>query len=317
MFEAPIAIKDPKLNVKSRIRDFFRLSKTDIDNSDKRKAVLLDDGGPKPAVQISAGDNCEIKPTIIILAPRTGEAICGSYSDLPPEFKKLVTEQFDKLPAERKQDVGIVDNDFYDRIDEFNKFIDSKDNLLDKIIPFVKDPDLKAILKTSGFAKKKFDAADRTTGQQIKDDVGNQFGKTGRRICNLYIRGYLTSMIKDYLEPIINDVAMSDNEKGNKITTIINNSIKFWENVYFIHGGSNSSKIAEEISHLIKKEAPYIAIHAAGPENINLAEKAFEQIDLNTVKEKGYFVSPNKEQSNSKILIFDLIIVKDGKVPIC
>jgi hypothetical protein len=118
-------------------------------------------------------------------------------------------------------------------------------------------------------------------------------------------------MIKDYLNAVVNDEKLSASQKQSKVMEIIQKTIVFCECVYFIHSGNDSKKIAPAITSHIECNKLYIAVHAAGQNNVNKAKEILALLDLNLAAKKNYsIILPEEQMVGAEFPYFDLVIGK-------
>lgn len=300
-----------KGEIKAKFKNLIKFEKNVVDSPDKRKQNFFSkvEDIQKAVQKIDASGESFVYAPIIIQLPNSEEVYGANYLEVPDEFKKRLISQYAQLPSKRKNIINIVENDFLERLLEFKQFYFKEDPTLKKVLNYALNPSLRSVLKLSGFVKIKFDNAKRAEAQRTKDEISLQYGQWGRRICNLYVRGYLTNMTKEYLDLVLDDPDFSEQEKSEKLNEIFDRAINFWEHVYFIHHNFDINTTVEEISGLIELEKPYIAIHAAG-QNIKIAEEILKQIDKKRAKKLGYLITPDKCIGKAKCRIFDVLITK-------
>lgn len=198
--------------------------------------------------------------------------------------------------------INVIDNDFFERIQSFRDGF----RINKKIIQFIKylDLDLKNILSLSMYTKHLFDDNRSKEALKIKDDIGDHYGKEGRKLCNLYLSGYIDGMV-EYLEVFYeNDFDKIQREINGKIKMFVKES----DNIFFIHSKSNKDEIINEILKGINLKEKYIALHGAGS-NIQKVKIIQEEIKDTIIKE-GYDISEENLNTLSMCPILNICITK-------
>ncbi|HYA69813.1 MAG TPA: hypothetical protein VEH28_00400 [Thermoplasmata archaeon] len=230
----------------------------------------------------------KVENTYIIHLPRTDEYLVGDYRSLPQPVVDAVREQLESRTdaARKRQEIRILRHDFSDEVTEFQSFLEREDAVLRRIRPFL-EPQYASILRLADYAKTCYDHGERIKGDAIRNEVGLQYGRAGRKLCNLYIKGYVSDMFRHYLEPILG----SEKDVGKireRINGLIRKLILFSEHIYFIHRGSDVSAIAAEIREAVSDRAPYIALHAAGRPNVSRTIRIIQEVGLEFLDQNAY-----------------------------
>jgi|TARA_Y100000034_G_C6850263_1_gene385697 hypothetical protein len=201
-----------------------------------------------------------------------GNLYLGDTNQLNNSDKEKLKEIYSPL-SDSKKNFDIIKSDFFYRVQDLKKELPNNKN----INPFLKflDYDLKTILNLSIYSKKLFDDGRSKEAQKIMDEIGLQYGKEGRKLCNLYSSGYINSMT-DFLIKFYGD----DIEKAKKeINPTIRKFLKQSDYILFIHHDSDKEDISNEIKMFILGNKPYIAIHGAGSTNISKIKEILIELE--------------------------------------
>lgn len=207
-----------------------------------------------------------------------GDLHIGDSSQLTEENKEKIKKEFQSRKRKDKKPIDIVDNEFFNRIEKFKKDLPNS-----KIInPFIKylDIDIKNILNLSIYAERLFDSGDSKEAQKVRDDIGLQYGKEGRKLCNLYLSGYIDGMTEYLISYYGEDLDSVKKEINDKIRKFVAES----DYIFFIHSNSNKQEIEENIRECITNGEVYIAIHGAGS-NIDKVREIIEELGEDIEKE--------------------------------
>lgn len=252
----------------------------------------------------------KVKNVTIVKNPRTNEFYIGNYADILKEILGLVRRQFDpqKPAAGEQPEFRIIRDDFFDDITDFQAHLEKEDELLRTISPHI-EPQFASIFRLASYAKSFYDRDERRKGDEVKAQVGHQYGRDGRKLCNLYIKGYISDMFQHYLEAIFKS-ARDKNEIGVQLNTLIRNMILFSENIFFIHHGSDVGIITARIRIAVKKGEPYIALHSAGIANVEKTYRIVEEVGPDFLEENGYNLVQERPASTASIPFFDVYITR-------
>lgn len=231
-----------------------------------------------------------------------GDLYVGDLSCLENKDKEILKSTFSEEKSKLKKEVDIIDNGFYDRIIKF------KNNLPEsiKISYFLQflDYDLQNILKLSSYTKKLFDEGDSKEAQRIREDIGFQYGKDGRKLCNLYLSGYIDGMV-EYLEASFEgDIEKIKKEASNKIRKFTKES----DYIIFIHSQSIEKEVSLNVLRCIHIKCPYIALHGAG-NNIPKVKRIIESLKDNITKE-GYDIDEENFKTLSLCPLLNIYLTK-------
>lgn len=250
-----------------------------------------------------------VKQSIFVLnLPDKKQNLIGDIDKLPPNVLKALKENF--LDAEPKKEttpkIRLIRSDFQKDMLEYKEYYEKEDRLLVKILPHL-DYEFASILKLSSYVEKKYQEDDRKGAQRIKNDIGEQYGRDGRKLCNLYLKGYIRDMMANYVD-IIFESATNKEEIGIRLNTLLRRIIKFSEYIFFIHQGININEIKEKIKYGMFRKTPYIALHSAGALNIGKSEKILKAIGKDEIFKQGYIVEQEPSKSTAYVPFFDIYI---------
>ncbi len=246
--------------------------------------------------------------TFFVLNPRTAEVLVGDYRNLPKEVSKLVMRQFDPQEdiEQGQPEISLFRNDFYDEAVEFQTHVEGESDLLRTISRHV-DPTYASIFRLGSFAKKYYDRDERKRGDQIREQVGHQYGSEGRKLLNLYTKSYILDMVDHYLSTIISS-ARNKREIGVRLNSLIRKLVRSSEFIFFIHQYSNIEETAAGIRTGILTGVPYIALHSAGIPNVERTTQIIEAVDPEFLAQKGYDITQETPLSTASIPFFDVYI---------
>jgi len=249
---------------------------------------------------------------IIIYLPDKKENLIANIEDLPDSVKKTLIENFvsDEPRKEELSNIRIIKSDrrnFNQEIVRFQEHYEKKDTNLDNIFPYLNNEYI-SILKLSSYIKEKFDAGENLKALKIKDDVGNQYGRDGRKLCNLYTKSYILEMVSAYFNKIF-ESTIDKRELRERFNRLFNDIIRFSEYIFFIHRNTNISDVKDKIILGMKLKKPYIALHSAGLFNIAITEKILKKIGDDIFNEYNYLYKQEKQKSSGEIAFFDVYIM--------
>jgi len=267
------------------------------------KSVLIKDKAVKDALRqkevLEALKKTENNGNIFIIQGNNNQILVADWSKIPAAEKKALLENFSNTNKQGLQkEISIIDQEFYHRVELFEAS-SSSDRKIEKILPFL-EPEFKNILKLSIYVKELYDCGNNLEAAEVKSDIGYQYGKNGRRLCNLYSNGYVVAMI-EYLSAYHDGNELKIKEDINKrILWLIKKPI------FYIHQRHNSALIVAEINEAFHRKEIYIAIHAAG-QNISKAESIFSEI-TERAKECGYDIAVSNEKTLSQTPVHNILI---------
>ncbi|MEK6811522.1 MAG: hypothetical protein AABX96_03365 [Nanoarchaeota archaeon] len=220
-----------------------------------------------------------------------GDLYLGDKSKLNEKDKNELRESYNST-LEIGKSLDIIDIDFFNRVQEFKKELPDNKN----INPFLKylKHDLRTILTLSIYIKKLFDNKEIEKAQNVREDIGKQYGKEGRKLCNLYLSGYIDGMTEFLIQEYGQDIEKVREEVDNKIRKFLAES----DYIFFIYQSSGEEILLSEIKRCLKQNKPYIAIHGAGQMNIKKVRKIVEEIRDN-LSDSGYDMNEENKRTLS------------------
>ncbi|MEK6936330.1 MAG: hypothetical protein AABW67_06080 [Nanoarchaeota archaeon] len=220
-----------------------------------------------------------------------GDCYIGDKTQWNEEDRQKLKQIYNPL-SEHKKEFDIIDIEFFNRVQDFKKELpDNK-----SINPFLKflDYDLRTILNLSIYAKKLFDNKESQKAQKVRDDIGKHYGKEGRKLCNLYLSGYIDGMTEFLIQEYGQDIEKVKKEINLKIKKFVSES----NYIFFIHQDSDGESILEGIKRCINQGKSYIAIHGAGSTNIKKVRDILEKLG-NDITDKGYDINEESKRTLS------------------
>ncbi len=202
-----------------------------------------------------------------------GDFYMADKSQLTSSDKDKLKKIYENNDGDSNKNFEIIKTDFFDRVQEFKKELPNNK----KINPFLKflDSDLKTILNLSMYTKKLFDNRNFKEAQKVKEDIGFQYGKEGRKLCNLYLSGYIGGMTEFLIQLYEGNMEEINKSINSKIKKFVHDS----DYIIFIHQASNIEDVSNEIRMLIIRNKPYIAIHGAGSMNIEKIKVMLNELE--------------------------------------
>jgi len=229
----------------------------------------------------------------------------GDKSQWNEKDKRELRQIYNPLSKNEKE-FDIIDVDFFKRVQDFKKELpDNK-----SINPFLKflDYDLRAILNLSIYAKKLFDAGESENAQKIRDDIGKHHGKDGRKLCNLYLSGYIDGMTEFLIQEYVQDMDKVKKEINQKINKFVKES----DYIFFIHQNSEEGFILADVKKCINQEKPYIALHGAGPSNIKKVRQILNELE-DDITNKGYDINEENKRTLSLCPLLYIYLTKTSR----
>lgn len=248
---------------------------------------------------------------IIIHLPDKKENLIGNIEELPDNIIKVILENFisDKPKREELPNIRLIKSDrrnFNKEIVEFQQHYEKRDSILDDILPHLR-PEYRSILKLSSYVKEKFDAGENIRAQKIKADIGNQYGRNGRKLCNLYTKSYILKMILVYFSKIFESTT-NKRELDIKFNNLFDDIIRHSEHIFFIHRDTNMSEVKDKIILGMQLKKPYIALHSAGSINISITQKILKEISDDSFSKYNYLYKQEKQISSTGVPFSDVYI---------
>ncbi|MBI2629786.1 hypothetical protein HYW76_01665 [Candidatus Pacearchaeota archaeon] len=211
-------------------------------------------------------------PNATIVYVQKGDCYIGDKSQLNDKDKLKLNKIYNPI-SNNEVEFDIIDTDFFNRIQDFKKELPNSKN----INPFLKflDYDLKAILNLSIYSKKLFDNKESERAQKVREDIGKHYGKEGRKLCNLYLSGYIDGMT----EFLIQEYGQNTEKIRVEINEKIRSFVKESDYIFFIHSASDEEDILSEVRRCIHENKQYIAIHGAGSINIKKVRDIIKKLE--------------------------------------
>ena len=250
--------------------------------------------------------------TFIVMNPRTSEMLVGNYGNMPKEVLEAIRARLEYKTAqvEERPEIRLIRDDFYDETINFQAHVEAEDELLKTISRYI-NPEYASIFWLGSYARYHYDRNERREAEEIKSQVGEQYGRDGRKLCNLYVKGYISEMMEHYLGPIT-ESARDKGEIGVHLNTLIRKMIQFSGYIFFIHRGSDVAAVAAKVKDGVLKGARYIALHSAGIQNIKRTLKIIDEIGPDFLDKHGYGLSQVRPPSTASIPFFDVFITPKG-----
>jgi hypothetical protein len=236
---------------------FFPEDKTVLTNKDNQLSVINNNG-------------------VIIYIPSKGYGI-ANIDNLPPELIKILKDSLSNLPSS-SQKATIVNRGFHEKMYAFSEFFEEGDSPLQRILPYL-NKEFESILNLSEYVRKLLGVADHNEAQRVKSDIDFEYGSKGRKLCNLYLRGYINRVLEDYAYKIIDSSELTIKEKGDKINDLIEKILNNSDSIFFVYREKDERTFQAEISKKIYLNREFIAIHAGGKTNIGIAKKIIKNLE--------------------------------------
>lgn len=266
----------------------------------------LDDHSTRQTNVFSKVENNHI---YIVHLPDRNESLIGDFNHLPEGVLDAIRKQFGPgVPRteERPVKIRLLRDDFSDDVKDFQAYLARQDALLKTIEPFL-EPQYASILRLAAYAKNCYETNRRARGDEVRNQIGLQYGRAGRKLCNLYIKGYVSDMFVHYLEPVLASGRAHEGVRA-EVNELMRSLIRFSENVHFIHQGLADASVVDQVKEAVKNGAPYIAIHAAGPRNVPKVERIIHDVDPTFLRENGYAVEQNLSNYAPEVPFLDIYI---------
>lgn len=252
--------------------------------------------------------------TFIVNNPRTNEFYVADLDRLPPQVLDGLRGQLDTPDLDPRKkgtlpfpSTRLFRTDFYDDAAGLEDYLNKDTTPLRALYPYV-DPQYESILGLASYSRYLYSQGKRHEADEIRNQIGAQYGHEGRKLCNLYLKGYVQDMFTHYLEPLLT----SSEDKfalGVRLNTLLRKLVQFSEDIHFIHRNSNAGIIAGRITIAVKRGKQYIAIHSAGAQNVVKAASVLSTVGVGFLKSSGYEVIQDYPLSTSLIPLFDVYLV--------
>jgi len=230
-------------------------------------------------------------PNATIVYVQRGDCYIGDKSQLNERDKLKLNQIYNPL-SNNEIGFDIIDTDFFTRVQDFKKDLPDSKN----INPFLKflDYDLRSILNLSIYSKKLFDNKESERAQKVREDIGKHYGKEGRKLCNLYLSGYIDGMTEFLIQEYGQDTEKIRAEINGKIRSFVKES----DYIFFIHSASDEEHILSEIRRRIYEDKQYIAIHGAGSINVKKVRDIVKELE-NELSDKEYDINEENKRTLS------------------
>jgi hypothetical protein len=245
----------------------------------------------------------------IVHLPERNESLVGDFDHLPDAVLEAIKKQFGPgVPRTEEPSVKIrlLRDDFSDDVNDFQAYLAREDTLLKTVEPYL-EPQYASILRLAAYAKNCYERNRRARGDEVRNQIGLQYGRAGRKLCNLYIKGYVSDMFVHYLEPVLASGREHDGVRA-EVNELMRSLIRFSENVHFIHHGLVDGNVVDQVKAAAENGAPYIAIHAAGPRNVRKVERIIREVDTTFLRERGYAVEQTLSNYAPEVPFLDIYI---------
>ena len=240
---------------------------------------------------------------IIFINGDHNQVYITNWEKISSQNKEDLLKQFSNDKNEEvKKEINIIDQEFSSRIQHFRN-AKSSDRKIEKIFPFL-EPEYRNILRLAIYVKELYNDNNPQEASLVKMDIGYQYGKEGRKLCNLYSNEYIVTMIDFLFAYHDGDEAKVGVEISRRISELVKKPI------FYIHQRYQISTVVTEIYLAFHRKESYIAIHAAG-QNIKNAEEIVQEI-TEKAKEYGYDFSVAREKTLSQTPVYNVIIKPKG-----
>ena len=244
---------------------------------------------------------------VFIINTGSGQNYLGNIDQIPPDAMKVIKESYQSEKKKETPDIKLIRSEFFNEMVEYQDHYKTEDEFLHTILPHI-DYEYKSILKLSSYVKRNFENGNKKKAERVKNDIGIQYGSQGRKLCNLYLKGYIQEMMSAYIK-IIFESARDKREIGVRLNNLIRSIIKFSEYTFFIHNNSNIDIIRSKVIYGMQIGQKYIALHGAGSHAISKIEEIMTQIPDDIFEDYGYMPTQKNSESTASIPFFDVMIV--------
>lgn len=219
----------------------------------------------------------------IFIINQNGRHGLADANNPPKELIELLKQTLTDSPRESKIQTQIVNSSFHTELYSLTDFFKEGNLPLEKVRPYLSE-EFESILALSEYVRKSLTIANHNLAQRTKGDMDTEYGTRGRKLCNLYLRGYINKVIEEYAYPWIESRDLSENEKSKKINGLIEEVLRNSDAIFFIYYRKDEKIILNNISEKIKRKIEFIAIHAGGKNNISYLNKILKLLE----KEENY-----------------------------
>lgn len=250
------------------------------------------------------------KNLIIINLGSSNEPLITTPEKIPDEVFERIEKQFRKRKINPdNESVRLISSGFKERMNDYKKHFSRKFSDIEFLSPFI-DEWYKSIFKLSNYVGSLLSQEKHDEARTARNDIEKQYGKAGRKLCNLYLTGYLQKLI-NFVKSEKLDTYADKEELSRFITRIIKDMVED-TNIFFIKENDNIVRVATKIVNLMEAGHAYIAIHSAGSWNIRKAKKIIKIVE-DDIEKYGYRKKvDNKPMKSSKCPIFYVRIIREG-----
>jgi len=247
---------------------------------------------PKNQKEILVKDNQKILfNKNIFIINHNGRYGLVNASNPPKELLDILKKTLIDNPKEQTT-TQIVNASFYEELYSLTDFFKEGNLPLEDIRLYLSE-EFESILALSEYVRRLLNVANHRLAQRTKQDISDEYGVRGRKLCNLYLRGYINKVIEEYACAWIKSKDLSENEKSRKINRLIEEVLRNSDSIFFIYQHKNEQLFFNEILEKINKKTEFIAIHAGGNENIKRLNKILFLLEKED-NYKKYEIKKNK-----------------------
>jgi hypothetical protein len=226
----------------------------------------------------------------------------------PPELLNLLKNALNDSPLSSKPHAQIINASFYEEVYSLTEFFKSGNLPLEKVRSYLSE-EFESVLILSEYARKLFELANHAKAQQTKSSIYMEYGARGRKLCNLYLRGYINKVIEEYAYNWIDSKDLGENDKKSKINSLIEEVLKNSDSVFFICGRhQDNSQFLEIIDKKMSTKSEFIALHAGGKKNISILKQILENIEKNSEFYRYHLKKNEYFDEKAKINLFDVYL---------
>ena len=240
----------------------------------------------------------------VIIKGDNNKVFIANYDHIPKEAKQVISDNFnDKVKIEDKRDIKIIEDEFNQRIEKHSKIKLRPP----KISEYYKVLDIETINILSLAVKVKyFYENDPKESHKIKGDIGEQYGKDGRKLCNLYTQGYVDDLLKFLTVRYDDDIENISAVIKEEMNKLIRNS----EFIFFIHDSHKVEEISIKIKLGIKSNKKYIALHSAG-NNTKKGMDIFKSVEVDA-RNAGYKIIEEHSVNKKGTRLYHFYLIKNS-----
>jgi hypothetical protein len=234
----------------------------------------------------------------------------GDLKNPPKELLKILETNLDENSDNHKIETRIIKSDFYEQYDSLNKFFEG-DLPLRKIAPYLTEEN-ESILVLSEYIRNSLSKANHNRAQITKNQISEEYGTRGRKLCNLYLRGYINKIFEEHVSKWISSEELTEEQKFKKTNELIEEIVSRSDSIYFISNWDKKERIEKIEKNIISKmdqKRKFIAIHAGG-KNVSKLKKLINNLE-NTKNFIRYSLKSNEYFDNkSKCRLMDSYLLK-------